>query len=122
MQRVFDKLRLVADDRDVHIIRQVGDDDRHPLFDVVDDGDRVRARLFTDADRDGLYAVQSSCRCRLGTGLLHLADISDLYGVAVTGGDHDVAELLDLGKLAERSDAVGSLAFDQVAAGHLLIL
>ena len=128
VQRVVDVDRLVADDVELDVARQLRLDAWHHVLDAIDDGHRVRAGLPPHLHDHGRLAVEPGQATLLLGAVLDPTDIADPQRHAAAVGDHDVGEvgrrldaahrpqhaLLDVGRdVAARQ--VGVLAHERVA-------
>src|SRR5438128_330689 len=96
VQRILDKFRLIANDRDLKIFWKSRNDLVHPLLYVAYKSDRVRARLLTDADSNRSTAIEREGIRRVCTALFNAPYIFELDRKAIFGRDDDVVKILDL--------------------------
>ena len=92
------------------------------LFDPVDDGDRVLARLLAHHQRHGVLVVPARQRSRLLDGIFDRRDIADRDRPPVGLAHHYLGEVGNLGDAAERAQHLLGHALLHAAAGVLDVL
>src|SRR5690606_17971960 len=121
VDRALDERALVGDDLQLEVVTELVD----PLHLGADRrryGDCVRTGLLPDAETDRRYAAHFDVAADLAERELHVRDVLDPDRRAVDDRDDRVRDLVDVRKLAERSDVQILETFADVASrkGHVL--
>ena len=122
VQRRVDVLRLVADDLELHVGRDVGGEPRQALLHALDHRHRVLARLPADLEDHRRHAVEPRRRPLLLGAVFRVADVAHAHGRAGEVGHHEVVEGLRVGHPAHGAQRGLVEPRRHVAAGQVGVL
>ena len=122
VKRGFDIARLVANDFDLDVRRQLRTDAGQRLFQSLDHFHRVRARLPANIERHRGNAVETRKRTLLFRAVFDPADIAQTHRRTVHVRDHQFVELARISETAEGAQRELFFVSGYVAAGNVGVL